>query len=220
MKNSCVLLIACLLGLSACGQDASKTKTTNKSPEKDIKVGGGCEGCEAIYENPIPFDQLNEVDTLSDFNTPGPKLVVSGIIYQNDDKTPAADVILYFYHTDQTGVYPTTGNEKGWAKRHGYLRGWIKTDKNGFYKFYTLVPASYPNSTNPKHIHPIVKEKGKTEYWIDEFVFDDDPLLPKEERNRSKPVGGSGVLKTVLKDGVLYAERNIILGLNVSGYPK
>jgi protocatechuate 3,4-dioxygenase beta subunit len=96
----------------------------------------------------------------------------------------------------------------------------VKTDKNGFYKFYTLVPASYPNSTNPKHIHPTIKEPGFTEYWIDEFVFDDDPLLPKEERNRSHPVGGGGVIKTVMKDGMLRATRNITLGLNVRDYPK
>ena len=67
-------------------------------------------------------------------------------------------------------------------RQHGYIRGWVKTDVNGFYKFYTLVPASYPNSNNPKHIHPTIKEPGKTAYWIDEFVFDDDPLLPEEER--------------------------------------
>jgi protocatechuate 3,4-dioxygenase beta subunit len=82
------------------------------------------------------------------------------------------------------------------------------------------VPASYPNSTNPKHIHPTIKEPGRSEYWIDEFVFDDDPLLPDKERNRANPVGGNGVVKTVMKDGMLRATRNIILGLNVADYPK
>jgi protocatechuate 3,4-dioxygenase beta subunit len=65
--------------------------------------------------------------------------------------------------------------------------------KKGEYKIYTLVPASYPNSSNPKHIHPTIKEPGFSEYWIDEFVFDDDPLLPASERNRTQPVGGNGV---------------------------
>jgi protocatechuate 3,4-dioxygenase beta subunit len=96
----------------------------------------------------------------------------------------------------------------------------MKTDKNGFYRFYTLVPASYPNSNNPKHIHPVVKEPGRNEYWIDEFVFDDDPLLTEKERTRPMPVGGNGVLKPYMKDGMLRATRNIILGLHVAGYPK
>jgi protocatechuate 3,4-dioxygenase beta subunit len=218
MKYILLLPVSCLLTISSCSQNAPQQK--NKPAVKDVKVGDRCEDCEAIYESSVAFEQLNETDTLADFADKGPKLLVSGVMYKKDGKTPAANVVMYFYHTDQQGIYPKKGNEKGVDKKHGYLRGWIKTDKNGSYKFYTLVPASYPNSSNPKHIHAIIKEPGMTEYWIDDFVFADDPLLPANERNRSRPVGGSGVLATTLKDGMLHAERNIILGLNVSGYPK
>jgi protocatechuate 3,4-dioxygenase beta subunit len=221
MQRSFVLLaISAVISLAGCSQNDSK-KTANKSNEqKEIKVGGGCEGCEAIYESYVSFDKLSYTDTLPDFNEQGPKIEISGIVYQSDGKTPAPGIILYVYHTDQAGLYSKKGNETGWGKRHGYIRGWMKTNEQGQYKFYTLVPASYPNSTNPKHIHPTIKEPGKTEYWIDEFVFDDDPLLPDKERNRTNPVGGNGVLKTVMKDGMLRASRNIILGLNVADYPK
>ena len=201
-------------GLAGCAQGGTSKDKTQKQT-----VGGGCEGCEAIYESPIPFERLNNVDTLPDFNDAGPKIEISGIIYRQDGKTPAADVVLYVYHTDQKGVYPTKGNEKGWAKRHGYIRGWIKTDKNGFYKFYTLVPASYPDSRNPKHIHPTIKEPDKNEYWIDEYLFDGDPYLQNERSDRP-PRGSNGILKPVMKDGMLRATRNIILGFNVPGYPK
>jgi hypothetical protein len=44
--------------------------------------------------------------------------------------------------------------------------------------------------------------------------------LPANEKNKPHPVGGNGVLKSIMKDGMLYAERNIILGLNVIDYPK
>ena len=204
--------------LNSCGQN-NRGKNTDVS-KKEIHVGGNCEGCEGIYESQVPFEQLDEVDTLPDFNDAGPKIEISGVIYKADAKTPAPGIVLYIYHTDQKGIYAKKGNETGWAKRHGYIRGWIKTNAKGEYRFYTLVPASYPNSANPKHIHPTIKEPDFSEYWIDEFVFDDDPLLPDKERNKAQPVGGNGVLKSIMKDGMLRATRNIILGLNVSDYPK
>jgi protocatechuate 3,4-dioxygenase, beta subunit len=221
MKSIFLVLLSFCIAIAGCSQNNA---AKNQAQKSKIHVGGTCEGCEAIYECPVKFDQLNEVDTLPGFNEAGPKIEISGIIYKRDGKTPAPDVILYVYHTDQKGLYATKGDDpdsyrEGWGKRHGYIRGWIKTDKNGFYKFYTLVPASYPDSKNPKHIHPTIKEPGFNEYWIDEFVFDDDPLLPQTERSRSKPVGGNGVLKTYRKDGMLFASRNIILGLNVKDYP-
>ncbi len=219
MKTYLIMLVAlCLTCVNACSQNNGQPQNRVTKPE--VKVGGGCEGCEAIYESPIAFEKLAARVTLPDFNEPGPKIEISGIIYHSDGKTPAAGIVLYVYHTDQQGKYSTKRNEMGWAKRHGYIRGWMKTGADGRYKFYSLVPASYPNSTNPKHIHPVIKEPGKTEYWINEFVFDDDPLLPAKERTKPGPVGGNGVLETVMKDGMLRATRNIILGLNVKDYPK
>ena len=88
-------------------------------------VGGPCEGCEAIFE--YGDKKLTAVDTLPDFHDPGPRIKITGTIYKPDGKTPAKDVILYIYHTNQKGIYATKGDEKGWARRHGYIRGWIKT---------------------------------------------------------------------------------------------
>jgi protocatechuate 3,4-dioxygenase beta subunit len=137
------------------------------APEK--KVDSGCEGCEAIFE--YGKKNLTWIDTLPDFYDAGPQLEISGTIYQHDGKTPAKDVILYVYHTDQTGRYPKKGNETGWGKRHGYIRGWVKTNADGKYKFYTLRPGAYPGRENPEHIHPVIKEPGYSAYWIDEYLF-------------------------------------------------
>jgi protocatechuate 3,4-dioxygenase, beta subunit len=216
--KSLFTFLSILVVFNSCGQSTSQK---NPKPAKnEMNVGGNCEGCEAIYESPVPFEQLNEVDTMPDFNDAGPKIEISGIIYKPDGKTPASNIVLYVYHTDQTGIYPNKGNEMGWAKRHGYIRGWIRTNEKGEYRFFTLVPASYPNSSNPKHIHPTIKEPGFSEYFIDDFVFEDDPLLPEKERIKPNPICGNGVLKTVHKVGILHANRNIILGLNVRDYPK
>ncbi len=180
-------------------------------------VGGSCEGCEAVFE--YGSKKLTSIDTLPDFKEPGPKLEISGTIYLIDGKTPARNVILYIYHTDQKGVYPQKGNETGWAKRHGYLRGWIKTNADGKYRFYTLRPASYPNSRAPQHIHPVIKESNKNEYYIDEYLFIDDPYLDEKEKANQQKRGGSGIITlTKRQDGTWVGKRDIILGLNIPNY--
>lgn len=218
--KSLTLLFSCLLITSiACTQSATKQNhpTVDKpSLPTDKKVGGPCEGCEAVYE--YGNKRLTSVDTLPDFFEKGPKLKVTGTIYQKDGKTPAKDVIFYIYHTDQAGHYATKGGETGWGKRHGYIRGWIKTGADGKYTFYTLRPASYPNSNNPQHIHPTIKEPGKSEYYIDEYLFDNDPFLTAEQRKHAENRGGSGIVKTTKSGDLQVAQRDIILGLNIPNY--
>ncbi len=215
MNRKTLLAPFLFIALNSCSQQESQSA---RMSEKDIAVGGSCEGCEAIFENLTPFERLNEVDTLADFNLDGPKLLITGIIYQPDGKTPAPGVVIYIYHTDQKGIYPTKGNEKGWAKRHGYLRGWVKTDSQGVYKFYTLQPAPYPGGGNPAHVHATVKEPGKTAYWIDDFLFEGDPFLPAGKKP-GNPRGGNGILKPIMENGLSTMTRNITLGLNVPDYP-
>ena len=184
------------------------------------KIGGGCEGCEVILTSPVPFDKLNWIDTLPDFNETGPKMILSGIIFKADGKTPAKDVVLYIYHTDQTGHYTNKYNEKGMAGRQGYIKGWIKTNDKGEYKFYTLNPAPYPATNIPAHVHPTIKEPGKNEYYIDEYRFEDDPFLTESERKKQELRGGSGIIVLEKKGNILYGKRNIVLGLNIPGYPQ
>lgn len=187
---------------------------TNKSPSRI--VGGPCEGCEAIFEygNKV----LTSIDTLPKFQETEPKLKISGVVYQKDGITPARNVILYVYQTNRNGRYETNGDERDWAGRHGYIRGWVKTREDGKYTFYTFRPASYPNGQEPEHIHITVKELDKNEYYIDEYVFDDDPLLTYEERMTLENRGGSGICKPKLIKGIFTMERDIILGLNIPNY--
>lgn len=156
--------------------------------------------------------------TIAGTDEPGERLIIRGTIFKSDGKTPAPDVILYVYHTDNQGKYSPATKQTD-AKRHGHLRGWMKTDAQGRYEFKTIRPASYPFRKDPQHIHPIVKESDTSLYWIDEFLFDDDPLLTEEQKSRHQKRGGSGVL-TLKKDGqgTWIGQRDIILGLNVPNY--
>lgn len=179
-------------------------------------VGGPCEGCEAIYE--YGEKPLKHVDTLPLFKELPLPIRISGTVYKKDGNTPAKNVILYVYHTNDKGVYPKKKQSKGWESRHGYLRGWMKTNEKGQYVFYTSRPASYPNTRIAQHIHITVKEPDKNEYYMDSFHFRDDPYLPKNIIDKSNPRGGSGII-SLKKEGSLYvATRDIILGLNIPNY--
>ncbi len=208
MRTLTISLIL-LLTLASC-QPQTQNADTNRS------VGGPCEGCEAIFE--YGNQQLTPTDTLPGFEQNEPKLRLTGTVFKKDGKTPAEDIILYIYQTDRNGMYATKGDEEGWAKRHGYIRGWIKTDKTGTYSFYTFRPAAYPNGIEPEHIHVTVKEPDKNAYYIDEFVFDDDPMLTQLKRDPLENRGGSGIVKPLLEGDVLTIYRDITLGLNIPNY--
>lgn len=169
-----------------------------------------CEGCEAIHET--SFDDLTWTTTIPDADETGEPLELTGTVYEADGTTPAGDVIVYAYHTNAEGIYPKRGSETGWARRHGYLRGWIKTDEDGRYRFRTIKPGSYPTRNAPAHIHLIVKEPDTREYWIDDVMFDDDPLVTEAVRERRSNRGGSGIVPlTRAEDGTWIAVRDIVL---------
>ena len=95
----------------------------------------------------------------------------------------------------------------------------MKTGENGRYQFTSIRPASYPNRQAPQHIHPIIKEHCTSIYWIDEFLFDDDPLLTEKEKSSQEKRGGPGIIHlTKNKEGVWIGKRDIILGINVPDY--
>ena len=218
MKIWIALCFIAMINCYSCGQ--SQSEKNMSASKNDLKVGGNCETCEAIYESPVPFEKISSEIQLPDYNEPGEKIIISGTIYKRDGKTPAPGVVLYIYHTDHTGRYINKNNATGPGSRHGYIRGWVKSDAQGHYKFYTLRPAIYPERNSPAHIHPIIKEPGISEYWIDEFVFEDDTLVNDTFRKKMEKRGGPGVIKLHKENGILTGLRDIILGLNVPGYPK
>ncbi|MCC5929169.1 MAG: intradiol ring-cleavage dioxygenase [Cyclobacteriaceae bacterium] len=190
-------------------------------PIQNIKrVGGGCDGCGEMYVG-MP-ENISAVDTSSGWYDNGQKLLITGRVFKTDGRTPAPNVIIYYYQTDATGYYPVKKGLDEKVKNHGSVRGWVKTDQQGKYAIYTIRPAPYPDRSTPAHIHVLIKEPNiDNEYYIDDFVFDDDPLMIEAKRKRPfENRGGSGILRTLVSDAIQIAEHNIILGLNIPDYPE
>jgi protocatechuate 3,4-dioxygenase beta subunit len=121
-------------------------------------------------------------------------------------------VVLYIHHTNNAGVYGNGSSESVWSKRHGRLRGWLRTGADGKYEVHTIRPGEYPDRTDPAHIHLTIWEQGKDPYWIDDVVFAGElhvtPAYVAERENR----GGTGVVR-LKRDasGRSVAERDIVL---------
>lgn len=211
-----LLLILCNFLKSCSGQTNEKNQTQ--------PVGGSFENSEFTYYG-IPKN-ISPTDTSAGWNQKGQKILLTGIVYQQDGKTVAPNVLLYYYHTNTEGRYIHKPEEKrsmapnNLGQTHGYIRGWVKTDKAGKYFIYTVRPGIYPTHDEPAHVHITVKEPNDIkEYYIDDFVFDDDKLLTSSKRQKLENRCGSGILRMVQKGDLLIGERNLILGLHIPDYP-
>lgn len=207
------LFFLLLISLTSCNGQTKKVETPVKNNNKI--VGDGCDGCELMYVG-MPKN-IQSVDTSSAWNEKGQKLLVTGKVLKLDGITPANNVIVYYWQTDNNGLY---SGGKGKTERHGHIRGWVKSDKQGNYSIYTIRPGNYPNSDMPAHIHLSIKEPEiDDEYYTDGLVFDDDAKLIGDERKKLENRGGSGVLRVLIDKEMQVAEHNIILGLNIPNYP-
>lgn len=215
MKDVFYWLILLIYFISCSGQNETLTRSAIK---QNSLVGGGCDGCELMYVS-MP-KHISNTHTSVGWNGKGQKLLIEGIVYKLDGITPASDIILYYWHTDETGLYRSDNNTATDAVKHGKLRGWVKTGQDGSYQIKTTRPAPYPNEDIPSHIHISVKEPGiPNEYYLD-WYFDDDKLYLSHRRKYGKfDRGGTEVLRVLVQGDTQIVEHNVILGLNIPDYP-
>ena len=124
MRTSVLILI--IFNLMSCNGQTAQDRTT---------VSDNFDTTPPIYYG-MP-DNVTSIDTSAAWNLGGQKLQLSGIIYQENGKTPAPNVLLYYYQTDLNGQYVHKASEQRsmppneLGQTHGYIRGWIKSDQNG-----------------------------------------------------------------------------------------
>ncbi|MDH3283725.1 MAG: intradiol ring-cleavage dioxygenase [Acidobacteriota bacterium] len=195
MKRS-VMTLLCLAALAALSAPRSSAQE--------------CTWC-GMAEAPEPLSWSTRIAPLTE---PGERLVVTGTVFEEDGETPAAGVRIYVYHTNDKGIYPKRGDERGNDRRHGYLRGWMQTDAEGRYRFETIRPAPYlTHGGEPAHVHYTIQAPGRKEYWLNAAWFADDPRVADEAVVELQRQGGSSNVMDVSRDaeGVWHGTRDIIL---------
>jgi len=80
------LLFSLVIGGTSCRAQPKARSATGI-------VGGGCDGCELIYDG-MP-QQLSWQTAIATSSEPGERMEISGTIYRGDGRTPASNVILY-----------------------------------------------------------------------------------------------------------------------------
>lgn len=182
-------------------------------------VGHACEGCEAVFHR-LP-SSLGAVLRLAPQDEAGERLLLDGRVLDRRG-APVEGVVLYVYQTDASGVYPAADATvaDGEARRHGRLRGWVRSAADGGYRIETVRPGGYPGTDIPQHIHVHVLEPGCATYFIDDVLFDDDPrLTPTARRRLASGVGGDGIVRAIGGADGWVARRDVVLGRGIPDYP-
>ncbi len=123
-------------------------------------------------------------------DAPGERLHMSGRVTSADGR-PIADAVLDIWQSDAEGFYDVQRPE-GEAPD---LRARFRTDKDGRYHFWTVVPSAYPVPTDgpvgamltatgrhpmrPAHIHTMVSAPG-FETLVTHVFDDSDPYLDSD----------------------------------------
>lgn len=198
-----IIVVALFASLSSCGQS-----TNNQSITESQEDCGPDATVECSFLN-MPGSVGNVMNIPIDDGVA--KMLITGRILKADGVTPYPGVFLYAYHTDAEGKYSKNGNERGVQQWHGRHHGWVKTDTEGRYTINSIRPAQYPGNQFAAHIHATIREPGKKPYWINDFVFKDDPLVTEAYRTSQRNAGGDGVVDLKLINGRWEGKRNIIL---------
>ena len=112
------ILIIYLILFSSCNSKPENTNQNKQSNlnEKKLLIGGGCDGCELMY-NGMPSN-IHSTDTSPGWYEKGQKLLITGTIFEIDGRTPAANIIIYYWQTDNNGYYsPINGRDENTKRK-------------------------------------------------------------------------------------------------------
>ncbi len=135
-----------------------------------------CDATTLDYYGEGPFYTANPPEIsngqLADENEAGTRLILSGRAYDLDCNTPLANTVVDVWHADDAGTYDNSGYN---------LRGFTKTNAQGYYVFETIYPGKYLNGNQyrPAHIHFKITPPNQPTL-ITQLYFEGDDSIPND----------------------------------------
>lgn len=133
-----------------------------------------CGYTDRATEGPFYVSNTKETVNLNYSNLPGTPMEVHGTVYGDQQgKVTIPEATIEIWHCDNDGVYHPTGNGdiSKYRASQVKLRGYVISDKNGAFRFRSIVPGLY--SGRRRHIHYKIHADGypsltTQSYWLSE----------------------------------------------------
>ena len=174
MKESARRIFLKNIGIAGLG--FSIAKPLMKTNSKDSKSLTACETTTLDYYGEGPFYSDNppllENNKLAAENDAGTKLTISGRVFNLDCSEFIPDTIIDIWQANDAGAYDNQGFN---------LRGFVKTNEQGYYLFETILPGKYLNGNKyrPSHIHYKITPPGKPTL-VTQLYFEGDESIPAD----------------------------------------
>jgi protocatechuate 3,4-dioxygenase beta subunit len=168
-----VLALAFVGGCSSAGADTT-----------------GCIPTEADALGPYYVAGTVLTDNLNRFGKPGDPLVVEGkILSSSDDQAPIAGALVEVWQTDGDGNYhpEDNGHVDDYDDGDIDLRGAVRTDEVGVYRFDSVVPGAYV--PRPRHFHYRITAPGHQPLVTQLYITGDGVIGQPGGDCRHAPIG-------------------------------
>lgn len=139
---------------------------------------------------------------------PGPRLLIDGVVTDSAGR-PIEGALVAAYNVDAKGLY----NPPDADTRVPRIYARVTTDAKGRFQVLTVHPATYPDGSEPAHVHfdavaPLYKLTYAT-IW-----FEGDPLITPERRDQARRGREVRIVRPARAHGLATAQVAIVLETN------
>lgn len=168
--------------------------TLNDAATQDKDAGErACAPTSRDVEGPYYEPGAPSRTMIASASEPGERIVIRGVVYGPDCKTPLPNALVDVWQADEKGSYH--GSEEEYR-----LRGQMRTSTDGSYEFETVMPGRYAQGGGfrPAHIHFKVSA-AERKALTTQLYFAGDPYLPPNDACGSGCNSGAVDLVTALE---------------------